>query len=454
MENKPDESHSHSTNSTNSSHSSKSSDDSSDDWKIVKTKTKSRTSRKSHSHSHSSHSSHSSHRSSSTKKKSSISKHSSDYSDYSDYMETEFVDIMREFSRKDPESEEMISRLIAEKKAKVTNFRFSKEQKNQEFEEVCKYYGVDYEKNEETGDIVCDEWYIVSVEARDYIRDKMCILAGLKPFHSNLLCGPIIINKHVLEETPPIIEIDHNIPIPLENHIALVSSYSNDGVWTDTVVNVMTTVQEYWRVINWCASRDSGCCFHHALRDKQEEAHELFGKLLEISKQGKTYRDKNVISGYINKYNSCHPIWSFRKVSKSVTNENKDLLPDSFIRDKKGCSMNDINMNLKTSQELERRKLFIMNDEYTKGIIPMILLCFVGECLHDDIRHIVFSKTIANDRGHYFLGSRLRLCAKNAKRETVMGIQEFIENSFIKSISDDKHDYSECIVNVTSYFKN
>ncbi|AGC01823.1 hypothetical protein H012_gp641 [Acanthamoeba polyphaga moumouvirus] len=240
-------------------------------------------------------------------------------------------------------------------------------------------------------------------------------------------------------------------PLPLPDPIALIAEWQINGHWTTDIVTVMETVQEFWNFMHNLQQEDNTSCkFSMPLQGMESLADKIFSELISSgrSRGDHVVIDKNLqnrVNAIVANYNSLHPVWSFIKVSE-LGKKNNIQVP--FIR-KNHRAVNDININLKDTKFNSQRNIYTMNKSFTEGYIPFLVFDFIRGQLPDDIRAIVFNKTIAVHGNSYFKGFRVRVLTKTDESSCLMKCKNYLENHFIENHSSFDKDYTQCVVRIS-----
>ncbi|QGR53821.1 hypothetical protein [Moumouvirus maliensis] len=240
-------------------------------------------------------------------------------------------------------------------------------------------------------------------------------------------------------------------PLPLPDPIALISEWQKNGHWTTEIITIMKTVQEFWKFMHDLQEEDSSSCkFSMPLQGMESLADKIFSQLISSgrSRGDHVVIDKNLqnrVNAMVADFNSLHPVWSFIKVSDLVRKNNIQV---PFIRKNKRA-VNDININLKDTKFNSQRNIYTMNKSFTEGYIPFLVFDFIRGQLPDDIKAIVFNKTIAVHGNSYFKGFRVRVLTKTDESSCLMRCKNYIENHFIENHSSSEKDYTECVVRIS-----
>jgi len=277
---------------------------------------------------------------------------------------------------------------------------------NENLTKICEYYQID-----------CDDWYAL-IEADNLFRDNESIKMGMDAIFSDYLGGPIIVNLSV-EPTPP---------YQLSYKIGLVCEYQINNSWSTELINVMTTIEEFWHTIHILENT-----FTRAIDDKDIEAKIIYDGLI------KNHSKKN-ISSSVMKYNGMHPTWSFIKLDNP---HDKPIVP--YIRKNDRC-INDININLMQTTQLIKQNIYAFRNDFG-GYIPNIILYFIGNMGPPDAMAICFNKTIVVK--HYiYPGYRLRILVKSPDK--IQTCKKFMETIFINDIAKrDKCAYADCVAKIS-----
>ncbi|AGF85467.1 hypothetical protein QJ854_gp315 [Moumouvirus goulette] len=306
-----------------------------------------------------------------------------------------------------------------------------------------------------------NDWYILQ-ETEDVARDNRLIKHGQKPMFSDIYrdypkSKKIIEKNHFMVEKSEsddveIININElNKPLPLPDPIALIAEWQSDGHWTTEIVSVMKTIQEFWIFMHELQKEDNSYCkFSMPLQGMESLADKIFSELISSgrSREDHVIIDKNLqnrVNTIVANYNSLHPVWSFIKTS-DLAKRNNIQVP--FIR-KNHRAVNDININLKDTKFNGQRNIYTMNKTFTEGYIPFLVFDFIRGQLPDDIRAIVFNKTIAVHGNSYFKGFRVRVLTKTDEYSCLQKCKNYLENHFIDNHSSCGKNYTECVVRIS-----
>ena len=312
----------------------------------------------------------------------------------------------------------------------------------------------------ECGDLDKDEWYAIS-EAENIVYDKRRINKGLKPVLSETLGEPIIVNlENIKEEIKEENNNEINDTTPLPNAIAIICEWQNEeNNWNSEVIAIVKTSKDFWDVVNNLSGNSTGSesRFSLALEGKEAMADNIFKSLISSGKNRHINEDDVVdidhssqkkINAIVSRYNALHPVWSFVKVSDDTTLDSKIDVP--FIRDKiRKHAINDINVNLKDTKANALHGIRTIDNEFSNGYIPKLVLAFIGGNTPSEIKSLVFSKTIAVNVNTYFKGYRLRILTDSGENKCLKKCKKFIEEDFIKKYSTDNCDYARCVVRIS-----
>ena len=315
------------------------------------------------------------------------------------------------------------------------------------------------------------DWYAIC-EAENIIYDQKRISIGLEPIMSETYGRTIITNyltfTSITQPEPQNGFVASNI---LPSPIALVCGWqvqdddsdepdtspkADDG-WKTNVICIMKTVEEFWqclRVLNDTDKDSTESRFSLPLPGVEKKADAIFATLISAGRK-RAGKEEDVVDitgsvlgrvrQIVGQYNSLHPVWSFVKTTD--TTELADVKVP-FIR-VDGKSLNDININLKETKANCMQGIRTMDNDFTTGYIPYLVLSFIGGLLPKEINAIVFNKTIAVNGNTYFKGYRLRVLTENANADCLQRCKDYIEDNFIKEHSTPSCDYSKCVVRIS-----
>lgn len=229
----------------------------------------------------------------------------------------------------------------------------------------------------------------------------------------------------------------------LNPKVAIICKTENEKNEKKIVRHVFDTVEELCAFFNTYDMTD-------AMNGAKEKANDIFNKL--FNKINTLQKDA------MDSYNKLFPSWTIMLLPLNY--KDGGTFSEPFIMNDKKKLTNVINLNLKQSKEMAKKKICCFSSNFT-GFIPSLIMLLVGNNLPSSFvaikfcRNLIYQKSNSesSDKAYWYKGWRVGILTNTSlnSRDITSHRDSFSEKgSIMKMLKNIDHvDYTNVISNIT-----